>query len=84
MPTYYCLECCQPTEHLNVKRAAERAGVTRATIYAWMKKALVHTVIHPSGRKFVCVGSLLTPGFVRYSGDRSVATPWQAGVGGMR
>lgn len=76
MPTYYCLECCRPTEHLNVTRAAARIGVMRATVYRWIKLNQVHTILHPSGRTFVCTASLLTPGFSRYPAERAAAVPW--------
>ena len=52
MPTYFCMECCRITEHLNVTRVARFVGVTRATMYNWIRKAQVHTIVHPSGRVF--------------------------------
>lgn len=61
MPSYYCLYCDQQTEHLNVRQAARMAQVTRATVYNWMNRALLHYVIRPSGRKFICVRSLIRP-----------------------
>jgi len=80
MPTYFCMECWRTTEHLNVTRVAQFVGVTRATMYNWIKKAQVHTVVHPSGRILVCTSSLLTPGFARFPGERAAALAWQPQV----
>ncbi len=59
MASYYCLDCGRRTEHVNVLQAAAVAQVTRATVYNWLHRALVHTVVRPSGRKLICVPSLL-------------------------
>ena len=61
MPRYFCFDCGSTTTHLNVKEAAEHAQVSRTTLYAWLKKRLVHGVVRPSGRRFICSGSLLRP-----------------------
>jgi hypothetical protein len=76
MPNYFCIECGRPTEHLNVMNAARRCEVTRATIYNWIKRCLVHAIIHPSGRKFVCTESLLVPGFTRLHPTWPAASDW--------
>jgi len=62
MPSYYCIDCGRQREFLNVKRAAEMAQVTRATIYNWLKKTSLHLIVHPSGRKYICTASILTVG----------------------
>ena len=62
MPSYYCIDCGRQREFLNVKRAAEMAQVTRATVYNWLKKAPLHVIVHPSGRKYICTDSILTVG----------------------
>jgi hypothetical protein len=59
MPRYICCRCGRETVHLSVARASEVAGVTRATMYNWINRDLVHTVVRPSGRKFVCTESLV-------------------------
>lgn len=59
MPRYICYRCGRETVHLSVARASEVAGVTRATMYNWINRGLVHTVVRPSGRKFVCTESLV-------------------------
>jgi len=76
MASYYCYECGRITEHLNVSQAARRACVCRGTAYRWIYRALVHSLVHPSGRIFVCADSLLVPGFVRFPGERRPAVPW--------
>lgn len=76
MPMYFCLECHDLTEHLNVSRAAVKAGVMRTTMYRWIKRSLVHTIIHPSGRILVCTRALLTPGFAMFPAERGAALPW--------
>lgn len=59
MVVYYCPYCERETEHLNVSDAAASAGVTRRTVYDWLNRALVHFVHRPSGRKFICIRSLV-------------------------
>ncbi len=76
MPVYHCYECSRLTEHLNVLQAAKRAGVARGTAYRWIRRSLVHSLVHPSGRIFVCAESLLMPGFARFPGERAAAVPW--------
>ena len=61
MPRYFCQLCQAETLHGNVLQAARIAQVTRATIYNWKKKALLHGVMRPSGRSFICINSLLRP-----------------------
>jgi hypothetical protein len=72
MVMYFCPFCGRETEHLNVSEAADSAHVTRRTIYNWLERALVHCVHRPSGRKFICVRSLVISN--RYG---SVAAPDQ-------
>jgi len=59
MVMYFCLYCGRETEHLNISEAAENAHVTRKTIYNWLGHSAVHCVHRPSGRKFICVRSLV-------------------------
>ncbi len=59
MAVYFCPYCGRETEHLNVSDAAASAGVTRRTVYNWLNRALVHCVHRPSGRKFICIRSLV-------------------------
>jgi hypothetical protein len=59
MPRYICFRCGRETIHLSVARAAQAAGVTRATMYNWINRSLVHCVVRPSGRKFVCTESVV-------------------------
>lgn len=78
MPTYFCIECGRPTRHFNIKASAEHCEVTRATIYNWIHRGLVHCVVQPSGRTFLCQESLLTPGFSVYGAEyreRSAVVP---------
>ena len=61
MPRYFCQFCQSETDHLTIKHAAEFTEVSRSTIYNWIGRGLVHGVLRPSGRRFVCTSSLLTP-----------------------
>ncbi|MGV8039971.1 MAG: helix-turn-helix transcriptional regulator [Thermoanaerobaculaceae bacterium] len=75
MPRYICFRCGHETVHLSVARAADVAGVTRATMYNWINRGLVHCVVRPSGRKFVCTESLVhqyVPGGVVVDGANLV------------
>jgi len=78
MPSYFCIECGRPTRHFNIKAAAEHCEVTRATIYNWIHRGLVHCVIQPSGRKFICQDSLLVPGFSVYTPSWPEQPGWPA------
>jgi len=60
MVMYFCPYCGRETEHLNVSEAAARAHVTRRTVYNWLDHSLLHCVHRPSGRKFICICSLVT------------------------
>ena len=75
MVMYFCPYCGRETEHLNVSEAAESAHVTRRTVYNWLGHSLVHCVHRPSGRKFICVRSL-----VMSNGFMSVPPPDQVPV----
>ncbi len=59
MPSIFCPECGTETEHVTISRAARNAQVTRTTIYNWLNRALLHTVLRPSGRRLVCTRSLV-------------------------
>jgi hypothetical protein len=56
---YFCPYCGRETEHLNVSEAAESTHVTRKTIYNWLAHSQVHCVHRASGRKFICICSLV-------------------------
>jgi hypothetical protein len=75
MVMYFCPYCGGETEHLNVSDAATSVHVTRRTIYNWLERALVHCVHRPSGRKFICVRSLIvSDGFGRRMPQEPVPT----------
>jgi len=59
MPRFLCVHCGRETLHLNVAHAANAAQVSRTTVYTWIRRKLVHAVILPSGRKFICANSLI-------------------------
>jgi len=59
MVMYFCPYCGRETEHLSVSEAAQSVHVTRRTVYNWLERSLVHCVHRPSGRKFICVCSLV-------------------------
>jgi len=59
MPSIFCPECGFETEYVTITRAARTAQVTRTTIYNWLSRALLHTVLRPSGRRLVCTRSLV-------------------------
>lgn len=59
MATYFCRYCGRDTTHLDILHAAKLAGVSRETIYYWIKKMWIHGIEFPSGRMKLCVESLL-------------------------
>jgi transposase-like protein len=61
MDQRFCPICGQPTVHANVAEAARLAHVSRTTLYAWIRRSLVHGVVQPSGRKLICVEALARP-----------------------
>jgi hypothetical protein len=75
MVMYFCPYCGRETEHLSVTDAAASAHVTRRTIYNWLEHSLVHVVHRPSGRKFICVRSLVVS-----NGFKSAPSPDQSPV----
>ena len=58
MAKIICETCGEERELVPVYRSAMFSGVSRATIYHWMRKGWIHWVESPSGRRLVCVGSL--------------------------
>jgi hypothetical protein len=78
VPSYYCFECGEQREFLNVQRTASLAQVTRATVYNWLRGSRLHVIVHPSGRKYICTSSVLnrTPG-ARHAEDE-VSAPLAA------
>lgn len=81
MPQYHCLYCGRPTDHVNVRQAADIAQVTRATVYNWLHQSLVHCVLRPSGRRFICVDSLVRPEAFRTRPARPAVVPFQQAAG---
>lgn len=73
MASFYCLDCGRLTEHVNVVQAAAVAQVTRATVYNWLHRAQIHSVVRPSGRKLICVPSLLPDDDPRQRAPRPLA-----------
>ncbi len=61
MPEYFCVACGRATKHCSVSAAATQAQVSRTTIYEWLRRSLLHYVVHASGRKYICEESLLAP-----------------------
>jgi transposase-like protein len=61
MEQRFCPICGQPTVHANIAEAARLAHVSRTTLYSWIRRALVHGMIQPSGRKLICVDALTRP-----------------------
>jgi transposase-like protein len=61
MEQRFCPTCGQPTVHANVAETARLAHVSRTTLYTWIRRALVHGVVQPSGRKLICVDALAVP-----------------------
>jgi hypothetical protein len=61
MEQRFCPTCGQPTVHANVAEAARLAHVSRTTLYTWIRRSLVHGVVHPSGRKLICIDALTRP-----------------------
>jgi hypothetical protein len=61
MEQRFCPTCGQPTVHANVAEAARLAHVSRTTLYAWIRRSLIHGVVQPSGRKLICVDALTAP-----------------------
>jgi hypothetical protein len=59
MASIYCPECGTETDHVTITGAARSAQVTRTTIYNWLGRSLLHTVMRPSGRRLVCARSLV-------------------------
>jgi hypothetical protein len=69
VPRYLCFQCGRETGHFNVLRSSQIAQVTRTTIYNWICRGQLHYVIRPSGRKFICVNSLIRPAGVAAGGQ---------------
>ena len=59
MKNYFCRFCGRETLHYNVTHAAAIVGVTRETIYRWLRRGHIHGISLPSLRKMLCVESLL-------------------------
>lgn len=61
MPEYFCHRCRQKTEHVSLREAARRLGMSRKTLSLWVKNEWVAYQELPSGRVMVCSRCLLIP-----------------------
>lgn len=84
MPSYYCFECGEQREFLNVQRTASLAQVTRATVYNWLRTFRLHVIVHPSGRKYICTSSVLARTPVAHRADNADAERLAAATGGLQ
>jgi hypothetical protein len=55
---FLCEDCCKETSFLPIPFAVAPTGVSRSTIYKWMRHAQVHWLELPSGRRRICLQSL--------------------------
>ena len=58
MPRSFCTKCEQLTDLITIRQAVDVAGVSRSTMYYWMKKGWVHWTEMPSRRRLICRESL--------------------------
>lgn len=58
MPRSFCTTCEQHTDLITIRQATNLTGVTRSTIYYWMKKGWIHWTEMPSRRRLICRQSL--------------------------
>jgi hypothetical protein len=57
----HCQKCHREILLVTVSRAARIAGVSNQTIYDWIRKGWVSTVVCAAGRKKVCYSSMYQP-----------------------
>jgi predicted site-specific integrase-resolvase len=58
MAIFFCEHCKKKTSFVPIYRALQLAGVSRGTVYYWMKREWVHWRVLPSGRRILCEESL--------------------------
>jgi len=58
MPRSFCTKCQQPADFITIRQAVDLTGVSRSTMYYWMKKGWIHWTVMPSGRRLICRDSL--------------------------
>jgi predicted site-specific integrase-resolvase len=58
MPQLFCEICGRDQRVMPVYQAVLLIGVSRTTMYCWMKKGWVHWLELPSGRRLICMQSL--------------------------
>jgi hypothetical protein len=56
-----CPQCQRPITLITIRKACELVGVCKKTMYCWICKGRVHTLKIASGRKMICLSSLLAP-----------------------
>jgi len=58
MAILFCERCQKETKFLPIHAARQTAGVSRSTVYYWMKREWVHWRELASGRRVICQESL--------------------------
>jgi len=58
MAQLFCETCGREQRLISVHQAALLIGVSRATVYHWMKKGWIHWLHLPSNRRLICTQSL--------------------------
>jgi hypothetical protein len=56
---FFCHHCLKDTAFLPIHFAAVLANVSRQTIYRWMHRGWLHWRTIPSGRRLICLQSLI-------------------------
>jgi hypothetical protein len=56
---FFCERCQKETKFMPIHFAIEEIGVSRTTMYYWMRRDLVHWLELPSGRPMICRQSLM-------------------------
>ena len=56
---FFCEHCRKETKFMPIHSASKEIGVSRTTMYTWMKRQLVHWLELPSGRAMICQQSLV-------------------------
>jgi len=73
----FCEQCQKNTRFLPIPFALALTGVSRSTVYNWMKRAHIHWLELPSGRRLICEHSLFRrpPNSVQVPVPRSKNSP---------
>jgi hypothetical protein len=56
---FYCEHCLKETRFMPIHFAIQEMGVSRTTMYNWMRRKQVHWREKPSGRAMICLESLM-------------------------